>query len=98
MKCACRSAGCRRCGARHTAKPRITRSKPSPRDAPVYDRGNRLDAPDFVFRTSQIVAVDHNEIGEFSRFERAARLLPELEPGRPNSPHLERFLPRNLFF
>src|SRR5258708_687694 len=70
--------------------------KPARYHPPVDDCGDRFDAADVVFRTIEIVAVDDDEIGELAGLNGAASLFSELKIRRPDRPHLECFLPRNL--
>ncbi len=46
--------------------PHTKASKSPPYQPAVYDRRNRLDVADFVFRAIEIVAVDHDKIGELA--------------------------------
>src|SRR5882724_2253167 len=71
-------------------------SKPARYHSPVYDRRDRLDAADLVFRTTEIIAVDHHQIGELAGLDGAPGLFSELKKCRPDGPHLEGFLPRDL--
>jgi hypothetical protein len=38
-------------------------------DPAADHHGNRFDAPDLLFRTGQIVAVDHNQIGQLTALD-----------------------------
>ena len=44
-------------------------SEPAGNHSPVHDCGDRLDAPDVVFRAAEIVAVDYNQVSELAGFD-----------------------------
>src|SRR5437763_17124077 len=49
----------------------------------VHHRRDRLDAADLVFRATEVIAVDHHQVGELAWLDGAACLLAELKKRRP---------------